>query len=117
MQYRPTDSAPHVRKDRGNRLAHSSARLIAALLALTAIPCAAQNVGQISTSGTSAANISISVPFSWNLYQSGKSSLIFNTLFRYDPTIAASNETRLLSSLDWVGNTRFLTNSILTSGL
>lgn len=68
--------------------------------------------------GTAAPNSSsISIPLQWDLFQSGKSSLTFNTLFRNDPATVASQATPLLSSLNWVGNTRFLTNSSLTSGL
>jgi hypothetical protein len=60
---------------------------------------------------------SVIVPFAWDLIHSGKSNLTFNSLFRNDPAIVASKETPLLSSLNWVGNTRFLTDSTLKSGL
>ena len=59
----------------------------------------------------------ISIPFKWNIFEIGKSSLTFNSLFKEDPQTAASGSTPLLSSLNFVGNTRFLTNSALTSGL
>ncbi len=59
----------------------------------------------------------ISIPFKFDLFQSGKSSLSFNTLFQYNASVADAKETPLLSSLDWVGNTRLLSNSTLTTGL
>lgn len=59
----------------------------------------------------------VAVPLQWGLWQSGKSSLAFNTLYRSDPTVTASQQTPLLSSLDFVGSSRFFTNSQLNSGL
>jgi hypothetical protein len=59
----------------------------------------------------------VMIPLSWKLYQSGKSALTFNTLFKGSSGAGDTSNNELLSSLSFAGSTRMLSSSTLTSGL